>query len=259
MNSKNKKIEDNFPLTEDAVAEPENLKEAAGAKKYKKLKKPDIKKLVGMAMFTALAVAVAYACSWLKVAFLSFDMKDAVIVIASFIYGPLSAIPMALIAALIELIWSGTGIYGVIMNFSSSMCFSFVAALIYKYRRTLTGAILALYTGCILTVIVMMVLNTFLTPLYLETLGMSAEVAKEYVKEYLPILILPFNISKVLMNSAIAMFLYKPVTEALSRAGMIKRTPKSLKFNKYSAILLTFFTVTFIAAILLFVVTKSMN
>ena len=51
------------------------------------------KKIVGTAMFAALAFVVAYACQFIpKVQnFLTPDVKDEVIVIASFIYGPIVA------------------------------------------------------------------------------------------------------------------------------------------------------------------------
>ena len=54
-----------------------------------------------MAMFAALAYGVTFVFR-IPVQFLTFDAKDAVISIASFIYGPTSAIVISLIAAFIE-------------------------------------------------------------------------------------------------------------------------------------------------------------
>ena len=103
-------------------------------KTNKAITKLDTKKLVGMAMFAALAYSVTFVFR-IPVMFLTFDAKDAIIIIASLIYGPVSGIIISLTVALIELITiSGTGVYGFIMNFASSAVFSAVAALVYKYK-----------------------------------------------------------------------------------------------------------------------------
>ena len=85
---------------------------------------------VGIGMFSALAYAVALICnSFIPPVggFLSLDVKDSIIAIASFVYGPISAVPIALISALIEfLTFSTTGWYGLVMNFVSSASFSLI-------------------------------------------------------------------------------------------------------------------------------------
>ena len=79
----------------------------------------DTKRLVGMAMFAALAYAVTFVFR-IPVMFLTFDAKDAIIIISSLIYGPLAGVFISLTVALLELITiSGTGVYGFIMNFAS--------------------------------------------------------------------------------------------------------------------------------------------
>ena len=104
-----------------------------------------IKNMVGMALFSALAYVVSFITP-LKVQHLSFDAKDAVLVIASFIYGPASSIVMSLLTAFLEFITFGsTGIWGFIMDFASSVAFSLTASLIYKYKRILNGAIISLF------------------------------------------------------------------------------------------------------------------
>ena len=92
--------------------------------KSKAPKALDVKKLVGIAMFAALAYIATFIFR-INVMFLTFDVKDAVITIASFIYGPIAALVMSLTVALLELITiSGTGVYGFIMNFLSTATFS---------------------------------------------------------------------------------------------------------------------------------------
>lgn len=210
--------------------------------------KLDTKKLVGMAMFAALAYAVTFVFR-IPVMFLTFDAKDAIIIIASLIYGPVSGIIISLTVALIELITiSGTGVYGFIMNFASSAVFSAVAALVYKYKRTSAGAIIGFFSASAVMVTVMLVLNILITPFYMG-------VERAAVMELLPKVILPFNIAKGLMNSAFAMLLYKPIISGLRHAKLIKGSSK-MTFNNSSVVMLVTALVTLASAITIFVIIK---
>ena len=208
----------------------------------------NVKKLVGMAMFAALAYGVTFVFR-IPVEFLTFDAKDAVLTIAAFIYGPISALIMSLIPAFIEFITiSGTGFWGFLMNFASSACFSFTASVIYKYRRSFNGAIAGLYSAVLSTTVLMFFLNIIVTPIYMH-------VPREVVIDLLPKLLLPFNFAKALMNAAITMLLYKPVSTAVKRAGLA--TGKmDVKFNRQSVIMLIIGGVTLAAAVVIFVIIK---
>lgn len=209
----------------------------------------DIKKLVGMAMFSALAYSVTFVFR-IPVQFLTFDAKDAVLTVAGLIYGPFAAIAMSLIPALIELITiSDTGIWGFVMNFASSACFSFTTALIYKYKRSFNGAIIGIYSSVACTTALMMLLNVLVTPIYMG-------VPRQAVIELLPTLLLPFNFAKALMNAAIVMLIYKPVSVALKRAGLIKGKIDT-GFNKISIIMIFAGLITLAVAISVFVILKS--
>jgi riboflavin transporter FmnP len=202
----------------------------------KKMTKFNTEKMVGIAIFSALAFVVSLIVRF-PVQFLTFDAKDAVITIAAFVYGPVSAVIIAFIAAFIELVTiSTTGWYGFLMNFASSTAFALTASLIYTKKRNLNGALIGLYSAIATTVGVMLVLNIFITPLYF---GMP--VASPAVIEMLPTLLLPFNFSKALMNSAIVMLLYKPLVVALKRLNIVKsqggKAP-SMTFNKATKIIL---------------------
>ena len=215
----------------------------------------DTRRLVGMAMFAALAYAVTFVFR-IPVLFLTFDAKDAVITIASLIYGPLAGISISFTVALIEAISiSGTGIYGFIMNFASSATFSAVAALIYKYKRNTTGAIISFYAASISMVSVMMLLNFFVTPYYMMGPNLAIEESRAAVVGMIPTLILPFNIAKALLNSAIAMMLYKPVTVAMRRAKLLDGKG-SMSVNRSSIAVYISALVTLAAAITIFVILK---
>ena len=116
----------------------------------RKNKNKTLEKVVGIAIFSALALVVALVCNVIPPVqgFLSLDVKDAVITIAAFTYGPVSAVCISFISALIELLtFSTTGWYGFVMNFVSSAVFSLTATLLYMRRRTLNGALAALFAA----------------------------------------------------------------------------------------------------------------
>ena len=209
-----------------------------------------LKKITGIAVFSALAYVTALAFR-LPVSFLTFDAKDAVITIAALIYGPISAPIMSLIVAFLELITiSDTGPYGFIMNFASSATFSFVASLIYKFKRSFTGSIIGLYSAVISVVSVMMLLNTFVTPFYMG-------VPRSVVVEMLPTVLLPFNLAKALLNAAIVMLLYKPIIISLRRARLIERGTASTTFNRSSVIALIVALLSLVVAITIFIILKT--
>ncbi len=208
-------------------------------------------KMVGIGIFSALAFVASLFVRF-PVQFLTFDAKDAVITIAAFVYGPLSAAIISLIVAFIEMITVSTTMwYGFLMNFASSAIFSVTASLIYRKKRNLNGAIIALYSAIAATVSVMLLLNIFITPLYF---GMP--VADPYVMDMLPTLLLPFNFAKALMNSAIVMLIYKPVVTALKRLGLVKTQGGSsaMTFNRTTKIILALGAVGLILSIAIFLI-----
>ena len=95
----------------------------------------------------------------------------------------------------------------------------------------------------------MMILNILVTPIYMK-------VPREVVFDLLPTLLLPFNFAKALMNAAITMLIYKPVSIALKRARLISGNMDT-KFNKQSVIMLVIGTLTLSVAITVFVLLKT--
>ena len=216
-------------------------------------KKLNLQKIVGIAMFASLAF-VASLIFRFPVMFLTFDAKDAIITLAGFIFGPVSALITSLLAATIELSISDTGIYGFIMNFTSSAVFSFTASMIYKYKRTFLGSVLAFYTATAILTVTMLGMNVLVTPYFMG-------VERAVVIEMLPTLFLPFNLAKALMNSAISMLLYKPVITALRRAKLIKTSDRAGSgkagfFNRFSLYTLAIGLSTLAASIIIFVILR---
>ena len=204
----------------------------------------------GIGVFSALAFITTLICKLIPSVggFLSLDAKDAVIAIASFIYGPIAAPIISVIVAFVEFITiSETGWYGLVMNIASSATFSLVASLIYKHMRSFNGAIIGFAAAIASTTSVMLLLNIFITPLYF---GFPRTV----IYDMLPSLILPFNFAKTLLNSAIALLLYKPVINALRAAGLVAKSNYKTAFNRSSILTLIIGGVSLLAALILLLV-----
>ena len=172
-------------------------------------------RMVIMAIFVALAYATMFVFRF-NVTFLTFDLKDVFLTIGGLLFGPLAAVIMSLLVAVLEFITVGdTGFYGFIMNFASSAVFTSVCALVYKYRKKLSGAVIGLVAAVVSMTAVMMLLNLIVTPLY-----MSGTTAGDVAK-MIPTLLLPFNLTKAVFNAALVLLLYKPVSRALRAAKMM--------------------------------------
>ena len=97
------------------------------------------------------------------------EVKNVVITIAAFIFGPLSGAAISVCVALVEMFTiSTTGWLGFIMNAIASLCFVCPAAFFYKKKHTMSGAVLGLVTGSLLMTGAMLLWNYLITPFYMN-------------------------------------------------------------------------------------------
>ena len=180
-----------------------------------------IRRMVLIALFAAMAYAVTFIFH-IKVSFLTFDAKDAVVCIAAMILGPGAGAVISLLVATIEQITIGdTGFWGWLMDFASTATFSVVAGYIYSKRRNITGVAMSLFATVVSTVTVMMICNLVITPIYMK-------VEIDQVIQLIPTLLLPFNFTKAVLNAGVVLALYKPLVTALRAAKLL---PKSENAN----------------------------
>ncbi len=182
-----------------------------------------IKRITIIGLFIALAYAVS-AVLPIKVSFLTLDFKDVISTVCGMFFGPVAGIICAAIVPFVEMITtSETGLYGLVMNLLSSVTFVGIASIIYKYKKTIWGAVIGLATASVATMGIMTLANILITPYYLEfAMKMPLQVAKDTVKTLLPTTIIPFNVVKSILNASLVMALYKPVSRALKGMGLAK-------------------------------------
>lgn len=166
-------------------------------------------------MFCALAFVLTYIK--IPVLFLSLEVKDAVIVLCTLLFGPLSGLFIAVLVPFLEMVThSSTGVYGFLMNLLSSVTFSMVTGLIYKYKKSFYGAIVGLLSGVFAVTAVMMIANLLITPYYMGA-------TMQDVAALIPKVLLPFNFLKATLNGAIVLLLYKPLSTVLKRTGFLAK------------------------------------
>lgn len=175
-----------------------------------------LKALLCMAMLTALAVA---ADIFLRIpgigGFLTYEPKDVILTIGAFIFGPIAGLIMSLLVCLIEMITvSTTGLIGLLMNFLASGVFVGVSAVIYWRKKTISRAIIGLIVGSFSMLGIMLLWNYIMTPIFMG-------VPREAVLEMFIPLLIPFNLLKAGLNSALILFLYKAVVTALRKSRLI--------------------------------------
>ncbi len=191
----------------------------------------NVKKITTIAMLAAIAYVVMAIGRIPVVLFLKYDPSDVIITLGGLIWGPGTALLVTVIKSVIEMFTvSDTGIIGCVMNILQTTSFAFTAAMIYKKKHNLAGAVTGLLVGCGVMVVVMILWNYLITPLYM---GVSrADVAKLLVPAFLP-----FNLLKGGLNAAFTFLLYKPVVGALRKSGFVAPSAEAQK-NRHIGLIL---------------------
>lgn len=181
------------------------------------------KKITTTAMLAAIAYVVVVVGRIPVVLFLKYDPKDIIITLGGLIWGPLTSFIVSVIVSMIEMVTiSENGILGCIMNIVSSCSFACTAAVIYKKKRTLKGAVTGLLVGSMAMVLVMMLWNYLIAPIYMG-------YPREAVAQLLLLAFLPFNLLKAGLNAGFTFLLYKPIITALRRTGYLSDSAKEQK------------------------------
>ena len=178
-----------------------------------------VKKLVLLAMLAAVAYVIVSFVRIPVVGFLSYEPKDVIITIAGFILGPMASFLISFLVSALEMVTiSDTGPIGALMNLISTCSFACTAALIYKRRHTMAGAVMGLLCGMVAMIAAMLLWNWLITPLYMG-------VSREQVEGMLLPMFLPFNALKGGLNCGFTLLLYKPLMTVLRRTGLVSASP----------------------------------
>lgn len=212
--------------------------------------KMSVRYMTTVAMFCALSyVAVLIGKIVPNIAgFLSYDPKDALVVIAGFILGPVASVIISVIVSFIEMITiSTTGPYGLLMNIISTCAFAVPSAWLYKRLHSHSGAVKGLAVGVLFMTLCMMLWNYIVTPYYLGV--KRAEVASMLVPVFLP-----FNLVKGGINAGLTLLIYKPIVNTLRKAKLVAPSKSEGSGKSFNAGFTAFAAAVTITFVLFFLV-----
>ena len=173
--------------------------------------------------------------SWLEIQF-----SDMPALLAGFMMGPVQGATVIIVKTLIKLPFTSTAMVGELADLLCGLALVLVSSFIYKHKRTIKGAIIALVLGCIATTLVSMVANYFiLLPFFIKAYGWSAILGifnalfpqatqSTFYLYYIFLSVIPFNLLRSIICSIITFLVYK----RLQKLFNFIFTPKQKKEEK---------------------------
>ncbi|MCR4594092.1 MAG: Gx transporter family protein [Clostridiales bacterium] len=169
--------------------------------------------------------------------FVKLDFSDLPALIGTFALGPQYGVLIELVKNLLHLPFGTSAGVGELCNFMFGAVFTLTAGLIYKYKKTRAGAVIASVMGALLMAAVSLPLNYWIVyPAYVKIYGMPMEaIIGEYNKilpdtnsliKALCIFNLPFTFVKGLFDVIICFCIYKPLSPYLKGEVHKKRKEK---------------------------------
>ena len=188
-------------------------------------------KLVTAAMLTAVAIVLQYIEFSIPIvpSFLKLDFSDLPELIGAFALGPWWGAVICFLKNLIHIPLGTSGGVGELSNFLLGAVFSITAGYIYKFRKTKSGALLACLAGAAAMAAASFPLNYFIVyPAYsgmwfggdmTPIIGMYSTIlpASDTLPKSLLIFNIPFTLGKGLIDAAIAMLVYKPLSRLIEK------------------------------------------
>ena len=192
-------------------------------------KMTNTRKLVVTAMLSSLATVlmlVEIPLPFIAPPFYELDFSEIPVLIGAFSLGPMAGVAIEAIKILINLIINGTttGGVGEAANFLIGCSLVVPAALIYKHKKTKSGAILSMVVGTVAMAVLGVFINAYvMIPIYsafmpLEQIIQMGKDIVPFIKDTLTFCIFcvaPFNIIKGVLVSIVTTFIYKPLSRVI--------------------------------------------
>ena len=158
-------------------------------------------------------------------AFYEIDFSEVPVLVGCFAMGPAAGVAIEFLKILLNFAINGTATAGVgeIANFLIGCSLVVPAALIYKFKKTRTGAIVGMAAGTVFMTAVGCLLNAFvLLPTYavacgmpidgLVPMGTAVNSAIDSLTTFVRCAVAPFNLLKGVLVSLIVFLIYKKIS-----------------------------------------------
>ena len=186
----------------------------------KKSKSDTIIRTAIMAMLTAVSIVLVYIIHFPLIPaapFLEYDAADVPVLIGAMMLGPVSGIVTLLAVCFIQAITvsASSGWIGFMMHFIASSVLVLISSIIYKRKKTTVSLIIGLVVGSLAMTAVMIPLNLVFT-------GIFMGAGTQTVVGMLIPAIIPFNLLKAGINSAITFAVFTPIAQILKKYVKVK-------------------------------------
>jgi len=200
------------------------------------MKQSNLNSMIKISLLAVMAFVLMFMDMALPIfpSFLKIDLSDLPALLGAFALGPVAGIIIELFKNVLILMFKGTqtGFVGEIANFIVGSLLVGTAGTIYKLNKSRKTAIIGLITGTIVMSVVASVLNyTVLLPLYAKvykapidafvSMGTAINPAIKDLKSFVLLSILPFNLLKCIVVSAITIPVYKRVSPILHKEDAV--------------------------------------
>lgn len=175
--------------------------------------------MVKLALMTALSLVLMFIVRvpFPPAPFLVYDPADIPIYISTFAYGPVAGLLVTFVVCFLQAFaLGGDGIYGFVMHFVATGIVAVLIGIMYNKKKTKATAIKALVAGIVVTVIVMSIMNIYITSAFMG-------VDKSVVIAMLPTVIIPFNLLKFGINAVITFIVYKRISGFLHNEALLRK------------------------------------
>ena len=182
--------------------------------------------------------------------FIKLDFSELPALIAAFAYGPWWGVLICFIKNVLHLPFTTTFCIGELSNFLLGAFFVLPAGYIYKLKKCKSFALIGAAAGAFIMALASFPINYFITyPVYSEFMPVI-EIVNAYrkilpslnlgddpvanLRSVLFIFNVPFNFVKGLLNTVIAIFIYKPLSPIIKGISVSKSSKKASKKKHYS-------------------------
>lgn len=193
------------------------------------MKNTRVRYIVKIGLLSALSVIVMlfeFPLVFIAPSFYELDLSEAVIMMGGFAMGPLAAAIMEFVKNVLNVLINGTttGFVGEFANFVTGCCLTIPAAIVYKYRKSLKGALVGMAIGIVSLAVVGGLINYYIMlPMYSSFMPLDAIIdagaaVTGFIRDkftFVLFAVVPFNIVKGLLCSIIALLLYKRLSKIL--------------------------------------------
>ena len=200
-------------------------------KKANSGKSVNVRTLVQIAMLSALAAVlmlVEFPLPFIAPSFYEMDFSEVPVLVGMFAIGPLAGAVIELIKILLNFVLNGTITAGVgeLGNLLMGCALVVPAGFIYKRNKNKKNAMIGLVVGIVCMAVASCILNgALLLPAYGKAFGMPIDAFVGMGAEIIPAVtniytfclfcVVPFNVIKGIVVSAVTLLLYKHISRLL--------------------------------------------